>query len=64
MISGSTAEMDMLVPSKDVAAVEVHANPATAPPQWRVDLGGRGSFACGIFVVWTKRGRYTQPRDR
>lgn len=64
MISGSTAEMNVLVPSKDVAAVEVHANPATAPPQWRVDLGGRGSFACGIFVVWTKRGRYSQPRDR
>jgi hypothetical protein len=62
LISGSTAEMNLVVSPKDVAAVEVHANPATAPPQWRVDLGSRGSFACGIFVVWTKRGSYDRGR--
>lgn len=56
LVSGSTAELNSLVTSRDISAIEVHANSGAIPPQWRVDLGDRGSFACGVFVVWTKRG--------
>lgn len=61
LISGSAAELNRLVNPQDVAAIEMHPNTASAPPQWRVDLAGRGSAACGVFVVWTKRGNRGGP---
>ncbi len=58
LLAGSTAELNVKVNPRDIAAIEVHPHASSAPPQWRADLGGRGSAACGVFVVWTKRGQF------
>jgi hypothetical protein len=56
IVAGSTQDLEVMVPQADVSAVEVHRHPSSVPPQWRVDRGSGGSAACGVFVVWTRRG--------
>jgi hypothetical protein len=58
LFAGSTQELNTRVNPRDIAAIEVHPHASSAPAQWRADFGGRGSAACGVFVVWTKRGRF------
>ena len=40
---------DVVAPAVWIAAVEVYPGPATTPPQWR------GSAACGVIAIWTRR---------
>lgn len=58
LFAGSTKELNTRVNPRDIAAIEVHPHASSAPAQWRADFGGRGSAACGVFVVWTKRGQF------
>ena len=44
-----TSFNDVVSPAVWIAAVEVYPGPATAPPQWR------GSAACGVIAIWTRR---------
>jgi hypothetical protein len=42
-----------MVPPHDIAAVEVYAEAAGAPGQYRAE--------CGLILIWTKRWRSTPP---
>ena len=48
--------LDELVSGQDIAAMEVYDQPFEAPPEFMPP--GR-AFACGVIVVWTKRGTQT-----
>lgn len=41
---------DQLVPTQDVAALEVYSSPVETPPQFG------GPSACGVILIWTKTG--------
>jgi hypothetical protein len=41
------------VPPGEIAAMEVYAEAASAPGQYRAE--------CGLIVIWTKRWRATPP---
>ena len=41
------------VPPSEIAAMEVYAEAASAPGQYRAE--------CGLILIWTKRGGATPP---
>jgi hypothetical protein len=47
--SGSNTEG--LPSPRDIAAIEVYAGPATAPPQFAA-----GASSCGVVLIWTRSG--------